>query len=180
MARPRRTFGSLSSGHQKRLLGYYSRHGNLTRAQVVSRYNRGTLNLTAARGHAETPEHGLTDVKRNPDKYQGYLSRWFGKPSSEDATGRSREELINAVDRLAHQYFGNYSKWNAYHFRENLQDSRWTKEQLAAALELDEDSWRDLASIAGKEANAIRRAQKENRPLPDHPNFTKYGHLLYH
>lgn len=30
-----------------------------------------------ARGHGRTPEHGVRDALRDPERYSGYLERWF-------------------------------------------------------------------------------------------------------
>jgi hypothetical protein len=59
MARPRRPFRELSEGHQRRLLRFYEREHGWSRRQVAGRYDRGTLpDMSAARGHETTPEHG--------------------------------------------------------------------------------------------------------------------------
>jgi hypothetical protein len=59
MSRPRKPFGELSEGHQRRLLRYYEREHGWSRRQVAGRYDRGTLpDLKSARGHEVTAEHG--------------------------------------------------------------------------------------------------------------------------
>jgi hypothetical protein len=65
MASRRKGWDSLSSSYRDRL----SRKG-ITR----ERYERGHK-LDVARGHAETPEHGLKQAQKNPVKYRKYLNK---------------------------------------------------------------------------------------------------------
>ena len=65
MARQRRAWESLSENYRKRL----SRNGITKRD-----YERGR-NLSAARGHFATPEHGLKSAQKNPAKYGDYIRK---------------------------------------------------------------------------------------------------------
>lgn len=65
MARKRRAWESLSENYRKRL----SRNGITKRD-----YERGR-NLSAARGHFATPEHGLRSAQKNPGKYGEYIRK---------------------------------------------------------------------------------------------------------
>lgn len=65
MPRQRREWDSLSDTYRKRL-----ERGGITRRD----YERGR-NLSAARGHYATPEHGLKSAKKNPKKYGEYIRK---------------------------------------------------------------------------------------------------------
>lgn len=65
MARQRRAWDSLSPAYRARL----------TRNGISERdYARGR-NLSAARGHFATPEHGLRSAIKNPEKYRDYIRK---------------------------------------------------------------------------------------------------------
>lgn len=76
MAKPRKTFGQLSAAQQKRKLSWYKRNRGLSPSEVERQYNAGTLGpQSAVRGHSETPEHGLKDALKKPDKYSEYVRK---------------------------------------------------------------------------------------------------------
>jgi hypothetical protein len=65
MAKPRRSWESLSPAYRGRL----SRYG-ITKSQ----YESGRP-LSGARGHGATPEHCLKDARKNPKKYGDYIRK---------------------------------------------------------------------------------------------------------
>lgn len=75
---PRKLWSQLKPATRTRKLSYYKKQG-LSPRQVRERYNRGTLgSQAAARGHRETPEHGLKEAlrkSRKSAKYDKYLER---------------------------------------------------------------------------------------------------------
>lgn len=83
MARQRRAWESLSENYRKRL----SRGGISKRD-----YERGR-NLSAARGHYATPEHGLKDAQKNPKKYGEYIrKRTVPRPAAKPAPSSAELE----------------------------------------------------------------------------------------
>lgn len=65
MARKRRAWADLSPGYRKRL-----ERGGISERDYI----RGR-NLSAARGHYATPEHGLKSASKNPGKYGDYIRK---------------------------------------------------------------------------------------------------------
>lgn len=73
MAKPRKTWSKLAPSTQRRYRRYWEKRG-LSQSQIRDRYNRGTLPLTEARGHAATPERPERAL-RQPTKYEQYIRR---------------------------------------------------------------------------------------------------------
>lgn len=65
MARKRRAWADLSPNYRKRL-----ERGGITKRD----YDRGR-NLSAARGHFATPEHGIKSAEKHPEKYGEYIRK---------------------------------------------------------------------------------------------------------
>ena len=65
MASRRKGWESLSPGYRKRLE---------SKGITKSLYGRGH-NLSSARGHAATPEHGISQARRKPTRYREYLRK---------------------------------------------------------------------------------------------------------
>src|SRR5215469_3349306 len=105
MASRRKGWEALSPGYRKRL-----ESKGITKA----RYDRGHK-LDIARGHAETPEHGIRQARKQPVKYRKYLQK-HEKPRPVPQTVRQEAEALNAAKDAA--YFnikgrlGEYLQYN--------------------------------------------------------------------
>jgi len=93
VARQRRAWESLSPDYRARLI----RNGISQRD-----YERGR-NLSAARGHFATPEHGLKSAQKNPAKYGDYIRKRTvpsgGGPPAEQTPEEEAHELNNWKDK---------------------------------------------------------------------------------
>jgi hypothetical protein len=95
--------GYISENYQRRL----QRNG-VTQAEFRDK----SFNLASARGHDKTPEHGLADAARNPEKYSDYLEKRQpeGKNFGGDLNRKTLERLfISNFDRLFGEQY-NYSE----------------------------------------------------------------------
>jgi hypothetical protein len=76
---PRIPWEQLSRATQKRYASYYRRTSGYDEQRVAFEYNQGTLgSLSAARGHAITPERRISPEQTTPEqreKYAYYLER---------------------------------------------------------------------------------------------------------
>jgi len=117
MASGRKGWQSLSPGYRSRL----ERKG-ITKAQ----YESG-VNLSAARGHAKTPEHGLKSAFSNPKKYENYLQTRLAKTRPpgkrpEDALDEALRinEMLDKAFRNIHERLSNYAKYGEDTVRANV------------------------------------------------------------
>lgn len=88
--------------------------GRLSRAGVTKSQYEAGANLSAARGHAHTPEHPREAAKR-PERYKDYLEKRKPPgqkgPSPEDEAYELNQALDNAF-RNFHARLGHYIKYN--------------------------------------------------------------------
>jgi hypothetical protein len=103
---PRKQWEQLSTGHRQRLLSYYRRNYGYDEATVATEYNRGTLGpLSAARGHAQTPERRIEREQATPEQLQRYPEYFRRVPViAYDA---------NRQTQLFYEYRGNLPKADA-------------------------------------------------------------------
>lgn len=127
MARKRQTWESLSENHRKRL----SRHG-LTKAS----YEAGA-SVTAARGHGNTPEHGLKSAK--PGKHDEYI-RKRTKPS-----GVPVKTVLDAARDAAylniHARLSTYYKYNRKTVLANVYGGTTSESGVVPGMTLQEAKW---------------------------------------
>ena len=96
MARKRRAWESLSPKYRERL-----QRGGVTKRD----YERGR-NLSAARGHYATPEHGLKSALKNPKKYAEYI-RKRSVPTGPGQKGQTPEEEAYELNMWKDRAFEN-------------------------------------------------------------------------
>jgi hypothetical protein len=96
VARKRRAWESLTPEYRKRL-----QRGGITKRD----YERGR-NLSAARGHYATPEHGLRSAQKNPQKYQDYI-RKRSVPAGSAPRGQTPEEEARELNMWKDRAFKN-------------------------------------------------------------------------
>jgi hypothetical protein len=125
----RRGWDTLSQGYRDRLQrSGISREG----------YERGE-SLSRARGHKETPEHGLKDAIKNPAKYRQYLDARRERQERDDPQKLAR--LINQVNQHAARIdvAGNSTYGSQFAIRENLDSA--CIEELEAMLKANPKTW---------------------------------------
>jgi hypothetical protein len=113
MAANRKGWSQLSPGYRSRL----TKNG-ITKAQ----YDAGA-SLAKARGHSQTPEHGIKEAIRHPAKYRKYIN----KRTRSGPTAKSPEDIareINAILDAAydniHDRLGDYHKYRDGNVRANV------------------------------------------------------------
>lgn len=99
----RRVWENLSPGYRKRL----ERNG-ITK----NLYERGLRSLKAARGHANTPEHGLTEARKHPARFREYLRKKEPKPRIPRGAEKEARELNKLLDQA---YQNEYDRLHEYH-----------------------------------------------------------------
>lgn len=100
----RRPWDSLSPAYRARLS-----RGGITK----SSYQSGA-SLAAARGHAQTPEHGLKDAVKNPGKYQKYLQKRQPKPKPSAPPAPGPEQLAREHNALLDRAFASMARLRPY------------------------------------------------------------------
>src|ERR1700691_1717151 len=103
MARPRSeaAWNALKPNYRARL-----ERGGITRNKYVAGES-----LSGSRGHSKTPEHGVKDAFKNPEKYKEYIK----KKSPTGIGSLSPEQIADLKDRaLANmdRRVGDYLKYN--------------------------------------------------------------------
>jgi len=102
----RKLWSSLKPSTRARKLGFYKKQG-LTPQQVAARYNAGTLGpQSRARGHAATPEHGITQALHDPGKYRKYLRKKERSILSGPVT--SPEDIAYALNEARDRAYRNF------------------------------------------------------------------------
>lgn len=103
MASRRKGWDALSPGYRNRL-----ESKGITKA----RYDRGHK-LDVARGHAETPEHGLKQARKNPVKYRKYLQKHEPTGPGKSVEEQARE-LNDAKDAAWYNITGRFHEYIGY------------------------------------------------------------------
>lgn len=134
-----RNWDNLSATYRQRL-----ERGGITRAA----YESGA-SVSAARGHAATPEHP-SQATRNPERFQAYLFK--------------RDELIQNILRIKASRFGamfNYnatrSRWNVNNFINGKTRSIESLRRVEAALKsTSSNNWDELIEdLEEEDINAL-------------------------
>jgi hypothetical protein len=136
MASRRKGWDNLSPGYRKRL-----ESKGITKA----RYDRGHK-LDVARGHAETPEHGLRQAKKHPVKYRKYLEkkeRLKGGGGLKTPEEEARE--LNAAKDAAYYNFkgrlGDYFQYNDGTVLANIYGGITSESGKVSGMSLPEANW---------------------------------------
>lgn len=95
----RKSWDELSKGHRERL----------QRKGITRESHAAGVSLTAARGHAATPEHPLPATQLPPEKYKRWYEARHGKPIKTLTT--EGELTLVAVSKADRSLIG--SHWNA-------------------------------------------------------------------
>jgi len=146
-----RNWESLSPAYRARL----SRYG-ITKSQ----YESGTRSLSGARGHGATPEHGLKDARKNPQKYGDYIRKKTVKqvkpkvPSSliaqAHALNAARDAaFLNMVSRLQ-----DYVKFNRETVLANVYGGVTAESGEVPGMDLAEAQWTSSADTEELRSNA--------------------------
>jgi hypothetical protein len=89
--------------------------------------------VTAARSHAETPEHGARDAVRRPEKFRKYLEKKDRElppvPEGEPTKAERRLAEIRFRDNMKDKV-GNYHKFVELHVRERASLASWSDLQI--------------------------------------------------
>jgi hypothetical protein len=153
MAGRRKSWESLSPSYRGRLS-----RGGVTRSQFES-----GAPIRKARGHAKTPEHGIAQGLRNPDKFREYL----GKKNIPQKTGGGKldpqEEAMRLNDMKDKAYRGmrqlaNYFKYND----ETVRDNVYGSEENPKGMSYSQALWTSTADI--EEIRSMARDQYRNNP----------------
>lgn len=152
MARQRRAWESLSDAYRKRLS-----RGGITKRD----YERGR-NLSAARGHFATPEHGLKDAQRNPKKYGEYIRKRVVPEAKPEATSAELEarELNSWKDKAYNNIvtkLGNLYKFNLDTVEANVYGGRTSESGPVRGMDLAECKWTAKATRDQLRAHATPR-----------------------
>jgi hypothetical protein len=92
---PRKSWEQLSPGTRRRYLSYFQRQYGYDEQTVALEYNRGTLGpLSAARGHAQTPERPISYEQATPEQRQRY-SGYFGGDKGPIKVAVARRDPVN-------------------------------------------------------------------------------------
>lgn len=113
MARSRKGWQQLSPGYRNRL----------TKAGITKSQYESGASLAKARGHSETPEHGLREAVRNPRKYRKYINkRTRSGPTARPPEDIAREinEILDMAYTNIHQRLGDYHKYRDRNVRANV------------------------------------------------------------
>lgn len=156
----------LKPGTRARKLGYYAKLG-LSPKQVARRYNAGTLGpQSAVRGHTATPEHGLGQALKEPQKYRKYLGKKNkiigGGPTAtpEDQARRINDQLDRAfrsMDRLSH-----YVYYNADTVRANVYGGETAESGEVRGMDMAQAAWTASADI--EEIRSMASEQYRGNP----------------
>jgi hypothetical protein len=144
----RRDWDSLSPAYRERL----SRSG-ITKTL----YERGT-NLSTARGHRKTPEHGLKSARKNPGRYPEYI-RSREVPQVQPASGSAENEAyeLNAARDAAflnfHSRLHDYYKYNRKIVLANVYGGETAESGTVRGMNLAEARW---TANAGTEELRVR------------------------
>src|SRR5271155_981650 len=113
MVRSRKGWQQLSPGYRNRL----TKNG-ITKAQ----YDAGK-SLAKARGHQATPEHGIREAIRKPQKYRKYINKRTktgGSPRSPEDIAREINEILDAAYENIHRRLQDYHKYRDQNVRANV------------------------------------------------------------
>lgn len=113
MASNRKGWQQLSPGYRARL-----EKNGITKAQ----YDAGK-SLAKARGHSQTPEHGIKEAIRKPAKYRKYIN----KRTRTGSTAKPPEEIAREINSILDEAYANihnrlnrYSQYNDRNVRANV------------------------------------------------------------
>lgn len=139
MASRRKGWDALSPGYRRRL-----EKNGITKA----RYDRGHK-LDVARGHAETPEHGLKQARRNPVKYRKYIQKHTPQPQVKTPEQEARE-LNAAKDAAFYNIKGSfefYLKYNEDTVLANVYGGTTSESGPVTGMSQAEADWTANASV---------------------------------
>ena len=154
MAR-RKGWASLSPAYRERL----ARNG-ITEA----RYERGHK-LDVARGHAETPEHGIREAQRNPVKYRKYLQKKAKPPPGGAPPIVQATQLNKARDAAFYNIKGRlqfYLKYNEATVLANVYGGQTSESGNVGGMSLQEAQWTSRADT--EEIRSRARIQYQGNP----------------
>lgn len=155
MATQRKGWESLSPSYRDRL----SRNG-ITKA----RYERGHK-LDVARGHGETPEHGLKEARRNPVKYRQYLQkreRTGGPKRSDENEAYNLNMARDGAFYRIKGFFQDYLKYNETTVLANVYGGRTSESGDVDGMSYDEATWTGQAD--SQQIRARASAQYSGNP----------------
>jgi hypothetical protein len=113
MARSRKGWSELSPGYRTRL----------SKAGITKRQYDSGASLAKARGHAETPEHGIREALRKPARFRKYVQKRFtggiGHRSPEDVA-REMNDILDAAHANIVRRLGDYHKFKPANVRANV------------------------------------------------------------
>lgn len=157
MAVRRRSWESLSPAYKARL----SRHG------ITRQAYEGGSNLSAARGHAATPEHGVKDALRNPGKYEQYIARknrpvtpTRGEATPEDIA-IARNEMLDRAYRSMRR-FRSYIYYNDDTVRANVYGGDTSESGPVPGMDYATARWTAYADM--EEIRSLAREQRTANP----------------
>ena len=133
MASRRKGWDALSPGYRARL-----EKSGITKTY----YDRG-LSLQSARGHRQTPEHGIKQARKQPTRYRKYLRKHEptgGRVSAEEEA----RELNAAKDAAFYNIKGRlefYLKYNEVTVLANVYGGRTSESGDVSGMSLAEAQW---------------------------------------
>lgn len=145
----RRNWVDLSDRYQARLL----RGGIDQRA-----YERGE-SLSAARGHAQTPEHPLSAGEVVPQRYERWFNERFNSPIKM-LTDQGEVWLVGVPMKDRSVISGHWNAVQSYLFNKPMRKARWWKGNTRTAL-----NWFDNRTVRGSildENGGIRREERHH------------------
>jgi hypothetical protein len=145
MAVRRGPWESLGQNHRNRL----------SRAGITPESYAAGASLKKARGHAATPEHGIDEALRNPEKYQDYIEK------DPERLARALNKMRDAAYRNMKRRVGHYIKYNDKTVRANVYGGIAGGEDVPG-MEFQEAAWTAKASAEEIRANA--REQYRGNP----------------
>jgi hypothetical protein len=152
----RKGWASLSQGYRDRL----ARNG-ITK----ERYERGHK-LDIARGHAETPEHGLKQARKNPVKYRKYLRKHEptarGKARSAEGEARTLNAAMDAAFYNIERRLSSYLKYRHETVLANVYGGRTSQSGDVPGMSLAEAQWTSQADT--EELRSRARSQYQGNP----------------
>lgn len=145
MARPRSeaAWNALSPAYRGRL-----ERSGITRSKYVSGES-----LSSSRGHSKTPEHGIKDAIKRPEKYKDYINK--KSPTGGGGPYVNKDELENQALHSMDTKVGDYLKYRRDSVIARIK--KMTINQLRMTIAASED---DIVQLA--------RPQNKNNPWHYH------------
>jgi hypothetical protein len=112
-----------------------------------SLYNRG-MNISTARGHSATPEHGIKQARKNPVKYHKYLNKKAKEQLPRDphaaaiSLNQARDAAYASVKRLRH-----YPNYNEQTVRANVYGGQTSESGEVPGMDYLTAKWTATAPV---------------------------------